>query len=31
LYIDAADFEHATPVVIPASGTKTVNITVSRT
>ncbi len=30
-YVNAADFEHATPVVIPASGTKTVNITVSRT
>ena len=30
-YVNAADFEHATPVVVPASGTKTVNITVSRT
>ena len=30
-YVNAADFEHATTVFIPASGTKTVNITVSRT
>jgi len=30
-YVDAADFEHATPVVVPEQGTKTVNITVSRT
>ena len=30
-YVDAADCRHATTVFIPASGTKTVNITVSRT
>ncbi len=30
-YVNAADFEHARTVLIPVSGTKTVNITVSRT
>jgi hypothetical protein len=30
-YIDSADFDHATPVVVPLSGTKTVNIVATRT
>lgn len=29
-YIDSADFDHATPVVVPLSGTKIVNITATR-
>jgi hypothetical protein len=30
-YVDAGDFEHATPVIVPLSGTKTVNIVATRT
>jgi hypothetical protein len=30
-YVNAADFDHATPIAVPAEGSKTINITVSRT